>query len=84
MSNPSIKKLKKKTFLQAFVAVTLLLAVVRWIFPGVAAPKAAEADQNAPAVAEQTEKAENETKTAPMTAPQTAATKTNSSCYKKQ
>lgn len=75
MSNPSIKKLKKKTFLQAFVAVTLLLAVVRWIFPGVAAPKAAEVDQNAPAVAEQTEKAENETKTAPMTAPQTAATK---------
>lgn len=32
-------KLSKKRYLQGFIAVVVLLALVRWVFPGVAAPR---------------------------------------------
>ena len=39
-------RLTKKTYLLGFIAVVLLLAVVRWIFPSVAAPQVTKAPES--------------------------------------
>ena len=41
-------KLSKKRYLQGFIAVVVLLALVRWVFPGVAAPRASIASPAPP------------------------------------